>query len=170
MTTFGGSTVPPLFVNTFGGGGTIDITVQNSGGNGIFMFGGWMFPINGTSAFDRGTISAATRDDAGDVYHFSDDFRPTDPPDYTFQTIFTSKSEPWDVNDNNFGQSSNCFNISNGCRITKGAGVAVVFSCFIEVLVNISLVGSNTCPGGGGPSQGGTFFQKQYNLVATFTG
>lgn len=170
MTTFGGATVPPLFTNTFGGGGVIDIPISNSGTSGILMFGGWMFPINGTSAFDRGTVSAATRDDLGDNYIFTDDFRPIDPPNYTFQTIFTSKSEPWDVNDGSFGASRNCFNISNGARITKAAGFVGSFQCVIEVLVNLSLIGANTCPGGGGPSQGGTFFSKEYNLNATWSG
>lgn len=147
----------------------IEMVISNSSVTGILAFGGWVWPIEPTS--DRGHIKLAIRDDGGDRYIFDDEYAAVlDPPNYTFQTKFFSKSEPWDTNDNNFGMDSGCFNIGNGARISKAAGVSATFTCDIEVLVNISLLGPNTCPPGGVPSQGGNLFTKRYTLVATFTG
>ena len=142
--------------------------VDNSSGKGIFMFGGWIFPIEASA--DRGHIKEAIRDDNGDTYLTDDEYASTiDPPDYTLQTIVHSVSESWTAGNGIYGSSTNCANISNGCRIEKNAGVSATFSFDITIKINAAPLGPNTCPGGGGPS-GTTFWSKRYTSTVTFSG
>ena len=158
---------PPMLEGVAAAG--TDIDIDNSSNSATFAFGGWVYPMDGSA--DRGHIKAATRVGGVDTYHIDDEYASTiDPPDYTLQTVVNSVSETWDVGDGSFGQgnSTNCINISNGARITKGSGVTATFSMDITIKINVT-ASPNTCPGGGGVS-GITFWSKNYVITVNFSG
>lgn len=164
MTTFGGATVPPLFVGGSAADIVTDIIVGNSVSTGIVAWGGWAFPIDAVPV--RGHYRVATRDDSGDTINTDQNWSgepPIDPPDYVFQ-VFDQAGDMADFGNQSWRLfNSFCSNISNGARWERAAGVAASLSIFFRMEWQVAS-GPNTCPGVS------VFVNNTYQINATFTG
>ncbi len=141
----------------------VTATVINNSALGTFVFGGWIFPIDGSA--DRGHIKVGVRDDLGDTILVNDEYAAAiDPPDYVLKVRDISGPDNFALGAQGFiDRVTVCSNIANGGRVTSPAGVPLVFERTQTIVIMVAS-GPNTCPGVA------DFFIKQYVLKATFSG
>ena len=146
MTTFGGSTIPPLFTPV--GGGAIEVFADNSVGDSEVAFGGNIFPIVPNTL--RGHFRIGVNDDNGNNQIVFDQNwagePPIDPPDYVFNCI-NQVGDPAD-----FGNSAwlaafdtGCNSLNNGARWVTAVGVARNVTLAFDIVYG-NAPGANTCP------------------------
>ncbi len=167
MTTFGGSTIPPIFINTFAGGGGIvtDIIVDNSGGTAQVAWAGNIFPINPNAL--RGHYRVGVRDGSGDNVVTDQNWAgepPIDPPNYNFN-VLNQVGDPADSGSNAWraGFNTGCKSLNNGARWVVGSGVVVTRSISFTIEYQ-NAPAPDTCPGIG------IAFSFNYTVTANFTG
>ena len=165
MTTFGGATIPPLFVSGGGGGIITDVIVDNSAVQGQVALGGWIFPIDAVA--DRGHYKVGRRDGSGDSVLEDQNWSsepPLDPPDYVMN-VLNQVGDPCDAGNSAWRAafSTACLNIANGARWITNAGIFRSVSLSFTIQYQFAS-GPNTCPGTG------IFLEQNYTVNATFTG
>lgn len=146
MTTFGGQTIPPLFVSA--GGGAIEVFADNSAGDSEVAFGGNLFPINPNTL--RGHFRIGVNDDNGNNQIVFDQNwagePPIDPPDYVFN-VLNQVGDPADFGSSSYTAafSTNCRSLNNGARWETGAGVARSVQLAFDIIYGFAS-GVDTCP------------------------
>ena len=127
MTTFGGSTIPPIF--TGAGGIVTSVIADNSLGAGIITFGGFIFPVDPVA--DTGHYKVGRRDDSGDTTDFDQNWSgepPVEPPFFVME-VTNQVGDFADVGSNGFtGANPACRSINNGDKDLSE--LAFVFSYY----------------------------------------
>jgi len=166
MTTFGGQTIPPIFVNSAGGGSNIVVDVTNTAGPGVVAIGGNIFPINPNVL--RGHFRVGFEDDTGnDQIAFDQNWAgepPIDPPDFVFNCV-NQVGDPCDFGSNAYTAAFNtgCKNLSNGARWTAAAGVVRSVTLSFDMIYG-NAPAPNTCP------RVSIFQTLSYTITANFSG
>ncbi len=164
MTTFGGSTIPPIF--TPAGGAAIIVDVDNAIGGATVSFAGNLFPI--APNVERGHFRIGVNDDNGNnQIVFNQNWAgepPIDPPDYVFNCV-NQVGDPAD-----FGNSAwlaafdtSCNSLNNGARWVTAVGVARSVTLGFDIEYG-NAPGADTCP------RTSIFVTVSYLITVNFSG